>query len=101
MDDERFKLGHKLTNQYFEEQLVRIRELRESERMFYQKVTDIYSTAVDYDKTFKTTRNFFEKVQNKYSDFRYSDFITLHTGNARYTSFPVLYYRLINHLLCR
>lgn len=65
MDDERFKLGHKLTNQYFEEQLVRIREIRESERMFYQKVTDIYSTAVDYDKASKTTREFFKKVQNK------------------------------------
>jgi len=65
MDDERFKLGHKLTNQYFEEQLVRIREIRESERMFYQKVTDIYSTALDYDQTAKTTREFFKKVQNK------------------------------------
>ena len=65
MDDERFKLGHKLTNQYFEEQLTRIREIRESERMFYQKVTDIYSTAIDYDKTAKTTRAFFKKVQNK------------------------------------
>ncbi len=65
MDDERFKLGHKLTNQYFEEQLVRIREIRESERMFYQKVTDIYSTAIDYDKSSKTTKDFFKKVQNK------------------------------------
>ena len=65
MDDERFKLGHKLTNQYFEEQLVRIREIRESERMFYQKVTDIYSTAIDYDKSAKTTKEFFKKVQNK------------------------------------
>ena len=65
MDDERFKLGHKLTNRYFEEQLARIREIRESERMFYQKITDIYSTAVDYDKTAETTRTFFKKVQNK------------------------------------
>ena len=65
MDDERFKLGHRLTNQYFEEQLARIREIRESERMFYQKVTDIYATAIDYDKTSKITRKFFEKVQNK------------------------------------
>ena len=65
MDDERFKLGHKLTNQYFEEQLVRIREIRESERMFYQKVTDIYSIAIDYDKSAKTTKDFFKKVQNK------------------------------------
>lgn len=65
MDDERFKRGHKLTNQYFEEQLVRIREIRESERLFYQKVTDIYSTATDYDKSSKTTKEFFKKVQNK------------------------------------
>jgi hypothetical protein len=65
MDDERFKLGHKLTNQYFEEQLVRIREIRESERMFYQKITDIYSTSIDYDKSAKTTKDFFKKVQNK------------------------------------
>lgn len=65
MDDERFKQGHKLTNQYFEEQLTRIREIRESERLFYQKVTDIYSTAVDYDKNAKTTKDFFRKVQNK------------------------------------
>lgn len=65
MDDERFKSGHKLTTQYFEEQLARIREIRESERMFYQKVTDIYATSIDYDKTAKTTRDFFKKVQNK------------------------------------
>lgn len=65
MDDERFKLGHKLTSRYFEEQLTRIREIRESERMFYQKVTDIYSTAIDYDKMAKTTKDFFKKVQNK------------------------------------
>ena len=65
MDDERFKLGHKLTSQYFEEQLVRIREIRESERMFYQKITDIYATALDYDKNSKITKTFFKTVQNK------------------------------------
>lgn len=65
MDDERFKLGHKLTNQYFEEQLTRIREIRESERVFYQKITDIYATAVDYDKSSKITKDFFKKIQNK------------------------------------
>jgi len=65
MDDERFKSGHKLTTKYFEEQLVRIREIRESERMFYQKVTDIYATSVDYDKTARTTREFFKIIQNK------------------------------------
>ena len=65
MDDERFKRGHKLTNQFFEEQLARIREIRESERLFYQKVTDIYAISVDYDKTAKTTKLFFANVQNK------------------------------------
>jgi len=65
MDDERFKHGHKLTNQFFEEQLERIREIRQSERMFYQKVTDIYATAMDYDKNAKITRQFFKVVQNK------------------------------------
>ena len=65
MDDERFKKGHKLTTQYFEEQLTRIREIRESERVFYQKITDIYSTAIDYDKSAKTTKEFFKKIQNK------------------------------------
>lgn len=65
MDDERFKRGHKLSNQFFEEQLARIREIRESERLFYQKVTDIYATSVDYDKTAETTKTFFAAVQNK------------------------------------
>ncbi|MDR0299031.1 MAG: virulence RhuM family protein [Streptococcaceae bacterium] len=65
MDDERFKSGHKLTMQYFDEQLARIREIRESERVFYQKVTDIYATSVDYDKNSKTTQDFFKIVQNK------------------------------------
>jgi hypothetical protein len=65
MDDERFKAGHKFTDKFFEEQLARIREIRASERKFYQKITDIYATAVDYDKTAKTTRNFFQTVQNK------------------------------------
>ncbi|MDR0931587.1 MAG: virulence RhuM family protein [Victivallales bacterium] len=65
MDDERFKTGHKFTNKFFEEQLQRIREIRASERMFYQKITDIYATAVDYDKTAQTTKDFFQTVQNK------------------------------------
>ncbi len=50
---------------YFEEQLQRIREIRMSERMFYQKITDIYATSVDYDAKSKTTQEFFAKVQNK------------------------------------
>lgn len=65
MDDERLKRGTFLTDKYFEEQLERIREIRISERKFYQKITDIYATAVDYDKTAKATKRFFATVQNK------------------------------------
>lgn len=65
MDSERIKRGTYLTEQYFEEQLERIREIRASERKFYQKVTDLYATAVDYDKTSAATRRFYATVQNK------------------------------------
>lgn len=66
MDDERLKNGGSvLTQKYFEEQLAKIREIRLSERVFYQKITDIYATSLDYDKTAKTTIEFFKKVQNK------------------------------------
>ncbi|WP_333650489.1 virulence RhuM family protein [Lacrimispora sp.] len=65
MDDERIKHGTYLTEKYFEEQLERIREIRASERKFYQKITDIYATAIDYDKTAKATRRFYSSVQNK------------------------------------
>ncbi|NLU24057.1 MAG: virulence RhuM family protein [Clostridiales bacterium] len=66
MDDERLKnSGTILTEKYFEEQLEKIREIRLSERRFYQKITDIYATALDYDRTAKTTKDFFAKVQNK------------------------------------
>ncbi len=65
MDDERLKRGTYLTDKYYEEQLERIREIRASERKFYQKVTDIYATAVDYDSTAKSTRRFYATVQNK------------------------------------
>jgi hypothetical protein len=66
MDDERLKNGGTvLTDRYFEEQLQRIREIRISERKFYQKITDIYSTAVDYDVTAQATKRFFATVQNK------------------------------------
>ena len=65
MDVERFKQGGVLTDEYFEQQLEKIREIRISERKFYQKVTDIYSTSLDYDPTAKTTEQFFKKVQNK------------------------------------
>jgi len=66
MDKERLKNGGSiLTKDYFEKQLAVIREIRMSERRFYQKITDIYATALDYDKTAKTTREFFATVQNK------------------------------------
>lgn len=65
MDDERLKRGTYLTDKYFEEQLERIREIRASERLFYQKITDLYATAVDYDKTAAATRRFYATVQNK------------------------------------
>lgn len=66
MDVERLKNdGSILTEKYFDEQLERIREIRLSERKFYQKLTDIYATAIDYDKNAKTTKDFFAKVQNK------------------------------------
>ena len=65
MDVERLKKGHMFTDEYFERQLQQIREIRLSERKFYQKVTDLYATAFDYDKDAKTTRLFFQTVQNK------------------------------------
>lgn len=66
MDDERLKNdGTLLGKKYFEEQLQRIREIRLSERKFYQKITDIYATAIDYDVTAKATQRFFATVQNK------------------------------------
>ncbi|NLV22557.1 MAG: virulence RhuM family protein [Syntrophomonadaceae bacterium] len=66
MDDERLKNGGSiLTEQYFEEQLQRIREIRLSERKFYQKITDIYVTAIDYDLNASATKRFFATVQNK------------------------------------
>ncbi len=65
MDAERMKKGHMFTDEYFERQLQLVREIRLSERKFYQKVTDLYATAFDYDKSAKTTRIFFKTVQNK------------------------------------
>ena len=66
MDDERLKNGGSiLTEKYFNELLERIREIRLSERRFYQKITDIYATSIDYDKSSKITLEFFKKVQNK------------------------------------
>ncbi len=83
MDDERLKNGGTvLTEKYFEEQLERIREIRISERKFYQKITDIYATALDYDKSAKTTRDFFAKVQNK-----------MHYAVHRHTAAELIYER--------
>lgn len=65
MDVERLKKGHMFTDEYFERQLEYIREIRLSERKFYQKITDLYATAFDYDKNAQTTREFFALVQNK------------------------------------
>lgn len=66
MDDERLKKdGSILGKKYFEEQLQRIREIRLSERKFYQKITDIYATSIDYDVTAAATKRFFATVQNK------------------------------------
>ena len=66
MDDERLKNGGTvLTKDYFKEQLERIREIRLSERRFYQKITDIYATSIDYDAKSQTTRLFFARVQNQ------------------------------------
>lgn len=66
MDEERLKKGGSiLTKEYFEKQLEKIREIRMSERRFYQKITDIYATALDYDPTAPATKRFFAAVQNK------------------------------------
>lgn len=83
MDDERIKAGGSvLTDQYFEEQLQRIREIRLSERKFYQKITDIYATAIDYDLTAQATKRFFATVQNK-----------LHWATHGQTAAEVIYHR--------
>lgn len=83
MDKERLKqYGTILTKDYFEKQLEVIREIRLSERRFYQKITDIYATALDYDPTAKTTREFFKKVQNK-----------LHWAIHRHTAAELIYIR--------
>ena len=65
MDDQRLKDGSPITDKYFEHLLEKIREIRLSERKFYQKITDLYATALDYDKTARTTRIFFATVQNR------------------------------------
>ncbi len=65
MDDERLKQGKYFGKDYFDEMLERIREIRSSERRFYQKITDIYALSIDYDKNSITTKEFYATVQNK------------------------------------
>ena len=65
LDDERLKQGKNFGKDYFDELLERIREIRASERRFYQKITDLYALCVDYTKDSKTTKDFFASVQNK------------------------------------
>ncbi len=65
LDDERIKAGRTLGDDYFDELLARIRDIRSSERMFYQKITDIYATSIDYDASAEITKTFFQTVQNK------------------------------------
>jgi hypothetical protein len=65
LDDERIKAGRTIGADYFDELLARIRDIRASERLFYQKITDIYATSVDYDPQAELTQLFFQTVQNK------------------------------------
>jgi hypothetical protein len=65
MDDDRLKSGKSISEDYFEELVLRIRDIRASERRFYQKITDIYATSIDYDSKSKFTQEFYATVQNK------------------------------------
>lgn len=82
MDDERLKQGG---NRYFRELLQRIRDIRSSERNFYQQVTDIYATSVDYDPRAKMTKMFFSTVQNK-----------MHYAVHEHTAAELIYERVDN-----
>lgn len=82
MDDERLKQGG---NRYFHELLQRIRDIRSSERNFYQQVTDIYATSVDYDPRSKMTKMFFSTVQNK-----------MHYAVHEHTAAELIYERVDN-----
>lgn len=83
MDEERLKNGGTiLTKDYFEKQLEKVREIRLSERRFYQKITDIYATSVDYDPTATATKRFFAAVQNK-----------MHYSVHRHTAVELIYER--------
>lgn len=65
LDDERLKAGGSQVGDYFAELLARIRDIRASERRFYQKITDIYATSIDYDPKAEVTQTFYATVQNK------------------------------------
>lgn len=65
LDDVRLKNGAYLSKQYFKDLILEIRDIRESERNFYQQITDIYASAIDYDLNSSTTKEFFATVQNK------------------------------------
>ena len=82
MDDERLKEGRTLGDNYFDELLERIRAIRASERMFYQKITDIYATSIDYDPGVEITQTFFATVQNK-----------LHWAIHGHTAAEIIYHR--------
>lgn len=83
LDSDRLKNGGSiLTKDYFKRLLEEIREIRISERQFYQKITDLYATAIDYDRTAKTTKDFFAKVQNK-----------LHWAIHKHTAAELIYER--------
>jgi hypothetical protein len=82
IDKKRMENGAFLGEDYFERLLEEIREIRLSERRFYQKITDIYSTSLDYDKNAKITKDFFARVQNK-----------LHYATHKQTAAEVIYIR--------
>jgi hypothetical protein len=65
LDDERLKNGRSISKSYFQELIERIRDIRSSERQFYQKITDIYATSIDYDSKSEVTEEFYATVQNK------------------------------------
>lgn len=82
MDDDRLAAGRTLGDNYFDELLERIRAIRASERMFYQKITDIYATSIDYDSSAEITQTFFATVQNK-----------LHWAIHEHTAAEIIYQR--------
>ncbi len=82
LDDDRLKEGSALGESYFDELLERIRDIRASERLFYQKITDIYATSIDYDPQAEITQMFYATVQNK-----------LHWAIHGHTAAEIVYHR--------